>query len=78
MTLVGDVDSCENFVNCYPVVAPAVQAGVRHSDVRTSCKRLACCLSTNEFGVALRFSATVVNEPPCEVFYPRFARGFFG
>ena len=68
MTLVGEVDSCEIFVNCYPAVAPAVQAGVRHSNVRTGCRRMACCLSTSEFGVALCFSATVVIDPPCELF----------
>ena len=48
MTLMGEIGSCENFVNCYPVVAPGVQAGIRHSDVQMGCRRMACNLSTNE------------------------------
>ena len=56
MTLMGEIGSCENFVNCYPVVAPAVQAGIRHSDVQMGCRRMACNLSTNELLALPRFA----------------------
>ena len=71
MTLIGEIGSCESFVNCYPVVAPAVQAGIRHSDVQTGCRRMACNLSWlpvfEQSSVASHF-AVVVFFIRCEPF----------
>ena len=51
MTLMGEIGLCENFVNCYPVVAPAVQAGailaqassLKRHVARARCRRIWFC-----------------------------------